>query len=104
MTPQTVTKWRKVLGVGLTNDGTHRLRSAYTAEPWAVQARAKMRAKAGDPERRAKIAASKIGKPRPAHVIEAMRTGRTGKPQSEATKAKMRAARLAYLERQRGTT
>jgi transposase-like protein len=79
---QTVSKWRKALGVGQSNDGTHKLRSAYTAEPWAVEARAKVHAKTGDPERRTKIAASKIGKPRPAHVIEAMRKGRTGKPRT----------------------
>lgn len=65
VTPQTVSKWRKLLGVGLTNDGTHRLRSAYTDETWAVEARAKAHAKTGDPERRAKIAAAKRGKPRP---------------------------------------
>jgi hypothetical protein len=64
---QTVGKWRKTLGVGLTNDGTHRLRSEYQVEPWAVEARAKAHAKTGDPERRAKIAAAKIGKPRPVH-------------------------------------
>jgi hypothetical protein len=33
VTPQTVSKWRKALGVGLTNPGTHRLRSDYTREP-----------------------------------------------------------------------
>ena len=78
VTGQTVSKWRKALGVGLTNDGTHRLRSEYTAEPWAVEARATAHAKAGDPERRRKIAESKKGKPRPAHVVEVMRKGRKG--------------------------
>ena len=42
-----------------------------------------------DPERCAKIAASKLGKKRPPHVIEAMRIGRTGKPQSAETRRKM---------------
>jgi hypothetical protein len=42
--------------------------------------------------RRERIAAAKRGKPRPAHVIEAMRRGRTGRPHSEEAKAKMRAA------------
>jgi hypothetical protein len=65
VTGQTVSKWRKSLGVGLTNEGTHRLRSAYTDEPWAVEARAKAHAKTGDPERCAKISAAKRGKPRP---------------------------------------
>ena len=92
ITPQTVSKWRKALSVGLTNDGTHRLRSDYTREPWAKRARRKGQAKAGDPARRAKIAAAKVGVPRPAHVIEAMRQGRTGKAQSAEARAKMRAA------------
>ena len=65
ITPQTVSKWRKALAVGLTNDGTHRLRSDYTREPWAKRARRKGAARNGDPDRRAKIAAAKRGKPRP---------------------------------------
>jgi hypothetical protein len=92
VTAQTVSKWRKALGVGLTNAGTHRLRSDYTREPWAARARRKAVAKARDPDRRAKIAAARLGKPRPRHVIEAMRRGRTGKPQSAEARAKMRAA------------
>ncbi len=32
VTAQTVTVWRKALGVGCTNEGTSRLRSAYTQE------------------------------------------------------------------------
>jgi hypothetical protein len=38
VTPQTVSLCRKALGVGAVNEGTHRLRSAYTAEPWAQEA------------------------------------------------------------------
>jgi hypothetical protein len=60
-----VSKWRKALGVGLTNAGTHRLRSDYQQEPWATKARRKAHAKAGDPERRRKIAEAKRGRPRP---------------------------------------
>jgi hypothetical protein len=99
VTPQTVSKWRKGLGVGLTNPGTHRLRSDHQQEPWAKRARKKAVAKAGDPERRRKIAEARRGKPRPPHVIEAMRAGRTGKPHSAATRAKMRAAAAARLAR-----
>lgn len=47
------------------------------------------RAKNTDPERRRKIAESKRGVPRPDHVIEAMRKGRTGKPQSAETRKRM---------------
>lgn len=65
VTAQTVTKWRKALGVGATNPGTHRLRSDYTAEPWAEAARQQAHARLGDPARRAKIAAAMRGRPRP---------------------------------------
>jgi hypothetical protein len=92
VTPQTVSKWRKVLGVGLTNDGTHRLRSDYCAEPWAVRARNKAHAKARDPERRRKIAEARTGKPRPPHVIETIRRAHVGRKASAETRAKMSAA------------
>jgi len=65
ITPQTVSKWRKALGVGLTNAGTHRMRSDHQQAPWARRARAKAHAKARDPERRRKIAEAKRGVPRP---------------------------------------
>ena len=42
--------------------------------------------------RREKIAASRRGKARPPHVAEAMRKGRTGKPQGEHVKAAVRQA------------
>lgn len=87
--PSAVNKWRHVLGVTGTNAGTSELRRAHFAEPWAEQTRQKAWAKAQDPARREKIAASKLGKPRPPHVIEAMRLGRTGKPHSAETRLKM---------------
>src|SRR5438874_144997 len=65
ITPQTVSKWRKALSVGLTNPGTHRLRSDYTEEPWAKKALRKAQAKAQDPDRCQKIAEARRGKPRP---------------------------------------
>jgi hypothetical protein len=92
ITPQTVSKWRKALGVGMVTEGTRRLWQDHAAEPETVSALKKAQAKARDPQRRAKIAASKRGKKRPPHVIEAMRNGRKGKPHSEATRAKMREA------------
>jgi hypothetical protein len=36
--PTTVWKWRKALGVGIVTEGTSRLHSEYTKEPWAVEA------------------------------------------------------------------
>jgi hypothetical protein len=55
----------KALGVGATNEGTSRLRRDYSQEPWMKRARLKSYAKHSDPQRRAKIAAAKRGKPRP---------------------------------------
>jgi len=92
VTPWTASKWRRRLGIKWTNPGTRRLRSDYFAEPWAERARQKAVAKNGDPERRRKLSEAFKGKPRPAHVIEAMRKGRTGKPHSEEARARMRAA------------
>jgi hypothetical protein len=86
---QTVTAWRKALGVGATTEGTSRLRRDYFAEPWADQMRKKAHAKARDPERRAKIAAAKRGKPRPPHVGEAVAAAHRGKRASAATRRKM---------------
>src|SRR5262245_63743639 len=50
-----------------------------------------------DAPRREKIAQAKRGKPRPRHVIEAMRKGRTGKPHDEEARRKMREARRARV-------
>jgi hypothetical protein len=98
ITAQTVTKWRKALGVGATNEGTHRLHHDYFEEPWALEARAKGQAKAGDPVRRAKIAAAKRGKPRPAHVVEAIARGHRGThPGAEARR------KMSEAHRRRGT-
>jgi hypothetical protein len=81
VTPQTVSKWRKALGVEAINDGTGRLRKAHGKSDWFKAVIAKGLAKVRDPERCRKIANAKRGKPRPLHVIAAMRAGRTGKPQ-----------------------
>ena len=51
-----------------------------------------MWAKAKDPVRRAKIAASKLGKPRPQHVMEALREANLGRKLPAAQRAKMSAA------------
>ena len=77
------------LGVELSNEGTRRLRVRYAHAPAAKRGLRKAHEKARDPVRCAKIAAAKRGKPRPRHVIEAMRAGRLGKPQSAETRRKM---------------
>lgn len=98
VTGQTVTKWRKALGVGATTEGTSKIRSRYAFEPWAVAAREKANSKAGDPDRCAKIATAKRGKRRPSHVIEAMCKSRKGKRHDAEARRKMSDA-----HRRRGT-
>ena len=39
--PQTVTKWRTALKVGIAKEGTSQLFHDYSHEPWAIEARAK---------------------------------------------------------------
>jgi hypothetical protein len=87
--PQTVTKWRRLLGVERATEGTFRLQSEYTKEPWAVEAFAKAHSKVRDPERCRKISESMRGKPKPLHVMDALHEGRRGKKQSEETRRKI---------------
>jgi hypothetical protein len=96
--PQTVTKWRKALSVQRGTRGTTRLFREYTKEPWAVEAFAKAQSKAGDPERCRKIAEARRGKPRPSHVVEAVRQAHLGQPASEETRR-----RMSETHRRRGT-
>jgi hypothetical protein len=78
------------MGVGEMNEGTQRLKSASAKDsPALADARERGTAKARDPERCAKIAAARRGKPRPRHVIEAMRKGRKSKPHSSEARRKM---------------
>jgi hypothetical protein len=98
VTAQTVTRWRKALGVGHVTEGTHRLRSDLAYEHGPTAGREKGQARNCDPTRRAKIAAARRGKPRPRHVVEAMRRGRLGTPHSAEARAKIGAA-----HRRRGT-
>ena len=96
VTPQTVCHWRKALGVGLTNDGTHRLRSDYQKEPAAKMALAKAQAKSSDPGRRRKLSAAFKGRKPPQHVIEAAHKARTGMKHTATARAKMSAARRKW--------
>ena len=78
-----VAKWRKTLRVRRTIGGHQRLSESIRAT---------------DPARARKIAKAKRGKPRPRHVIEAMRRTHVGRPLPASTRAKMSAA-----HRKRGT-
>jgi hypothetical protein len=97
VTAQTVTVWRRALGVDEHNEGTTALTSDVHS-PILDRARDLAMPTLSSPERREKIAAGKRGKARPPHVIEAMRKGRTGKPQSEDARRRMSAT-----HRRRGT-
>jgi 2-polyprenyl-6-methoxyphenol hydroxylase-like FAD-dependent oxidoreductase len=85
-----VWKWRRVLDVPVTNEGTSQLRSEHTQDDWAIEARRKAHAKAQDPARCEKIAAARRGKKRPAHVIEALRKANTGRKLGESHRQKLR--------------
>jgi hypothetical protein len=71
-------------------------RSASAGGRSFTAALARAQAKAGDPERRAMIAAARRGKPR--HVIEAMRTANLGRKHTEQTRR-----RMSEAHRRRGT-
>ena len=65
------------------------MRRDYCQEPGAKRARQKGYAKHRDPQRRAKIAAARRGKPRPRHVIEAMNNAWRGLTHSEEARRTM---------------
>jgi hypothetical protein len=92
----TVWKWRRALGVDPTNEGTSQLRREHArTHPALVAGRQKGQAKAGDPQRCAKIGAAKRGKPRPPHVVAAVRAAHLGTHHSEETRRKMSATHKA---------
>jgi hypothetical protein len=81
-------QWRNTLRVGPLNDGTSALRGRVMAGEHGESMRNLSRAKDRDPIRRVKIADSKRGKPRPAHVVEAMRQGKTGRVHTDEERRK----------------
>ena len=99
ITPQTVTKWRKALGIGAVNDGTHRLRSDWGHEPEILKGFDGSRKSAKiESRRRVAIAKAKLGKPRPKSVIEKLRQANIGRPLSDEHRAT-----LSLSHRERGT-
>ena len=98
ITPQTVTKFRKSLGV-TTTEGTTKARVHIGRANH--RALAAMWQKARDPVRRERIAASKRGKPRPPHVAAMLRRANKRRKLSAATRARMSAAHLARPRRGR---
>jgi hypothetical protein len=84
-------KWRKALDATRVNEGTHRLKHDYALEPAITAARAKAWTKAGNPERRRKIAAAMTGRAMLPHVREALRAANLGRPLTEEHRRKMSA-------------
>jgi hypothetical protein len=92
-----VTVWRKALGVPRANEGTCQLQSDWSPERFTDEIREHPRQASRSPERAAKIAAAKRGKPRPPLVIEAMRRANLGRKFSAE-----HLARLSKAQRARG--
>jgi hypothetical protein len=86
---QTVTKWRKVLGVPQRNYGTRKLWEANHAAGSHWNGVKAGMAKASDPIRRAKIAAAHRGKPKPSHVVEAVSRAHRGRRRKAETRQRM---------------
>jgi hypothetical protein len=83
----TVSRWRNALGIDANTDGSRELRREH-AEHDFPKVRPKLWSKLHDKRVHAKIAATKRGKPRPPHVIEAVRQAKIGRKQSAATRRK----------------
>lgn len=87
----TVDRWRKALKVPTSNKATHMFRVAYGKKHRQRTIEA-FRPHRSSPERAAKIAAAKRGKPRPKHVVEAIRRASLGRRHSAEARQRMSAA------------
>jgi hypothetical protein len=94
-----VWRWQMALGVELANPGTHRLRSDYSREPWAIKALRKGSQAARSPEARRKMAEATRGKPCPEHVREAVRRANKLRKVTAATRVRMSDAQRARVAR-----
>lgn len=92
VSPQTVSAWRKAMGVGQMTEGTARLKAEALRESEALAA-ARGRVDYQDPERIRKIRAAKLGKPRPPHVVAAMWQANLGRTHTAETRQRMSAAK-----------
>ena len=79
ITPQTVSKWRKELGVERMNAGTLRRFSDMITLERKAKMQASLEPTRRDPARIEKIRQSKIGIPRPKRVREALRNAHVGR-------------------------
>ncbi len=87
----TVDRWRKALAVPTSNKATHLTRVAY-GKKHRDRAMEVLRPSLSSPERAAKSAAAKRGKPRPNLVVEAMRKANLGKKHSAEARKNMSVA------------
>lgn len=88
ITPQTVTKWRKALGVEQHNAGTvRRLSENMTAAKKGKMRKARA-TKDNDPVRIEKIRQSKLGKPRPKRVLDRLRAANIGRKWTDAERTR----------------
>jgi hypothetical protein len=85
----TVWKWRKALGVERRTEGTVDLQRRGMPDHFDDAARQRALASTKRPERNAKIAAPVRGKPRPPHVLEALRRANKGRGLSADQRRKM---------------
>jgi hypothetical protein len=85
----TVWAWRKALSVTRNTPGTAELNRAWLPDRRDDAAMDRLHASLRSPERAAKIAAAKRGRPRPEHVQEMLRRMWLGKRHSKATRRKM---------------
>ncbi len=90
-----VRKWRRILSVPARNQGDRLLKREYAAGENGRLARQAALLTANDRERCAKISAAQRGKPRPTHVIEAIRQTMTGRKLTPEHRAKV----VPYLKR-----
>ena len=94
VTGQTVTKWRKALGVDRQTPGTIDLQRRTIDQHFDDVTRAKVIASTKRPKRNAKIAAAKRGKPRPPHVQELLRRANAKRKPTAETRKRMSDAHL----------
>jgi hypothetical protein len=86
---QTVTKWRRALGVPQRNEGTRKLWEANAAAGYFWRGVEAAKANSSDPVRRARDAAARRGKRQSPQSIEKTRRGLLGCKRSAATRRKM---------------
>ena len=98
ITGQTVTKWRKRLGLSSRTPGLLKLQRQMMLGPHGQRMHELAAPTLRSPARRAKIAAAKIGKKRPKKVVEAMRRRLLGRKLPISVRSKM-----SDTHRRRGT-